>query len=619
MAKFITEIDMPISKSTGDAREFKAPTIALPFDSIASESGARNPKVLSDNIGATVDRVTDAIAQSSNGSSVLKDDEDREYVSHLLQTNGFGSFDDFQNEATSRIIFLRLAPADYRELLEYATLHYPGDYIANIGRQSVKGRPAKSFASARYLRAIFIEAFLRKEISSKRPIPMDEAADNTSYVRSLLYETGFSGIQSLEQECQHRAVYLRLAPDDYHEVIEYIGRHYPKINRSNIGQQARNGNRTFAAPSFLIETSLRPTAAAKLELIRDVGIELDFDTAKTRLPQAISNTPAEILSTSVISTEISQAAAIFAGRLPNGYWSPQRRQALIALRYDEGMDDSQIAAFVGKFSGYNISEATISFHIDEAKKKMRGQSFMMPNSGPQDIPAIETKYGKIFTLNDREKAIAARRILNDADKPKTSVVTEGIAPELKDRVEAQRFRLTRYARALTRDRDRADDLAQDTITRALNKIHLWKEGTDLRAWLFTILHNQYVSMVRRSAREGMHVEIDRAAEIGRTGTVVDEVCSSRLEASDLLKGLSRLPADQREVILMVGYEGLRYEQAAAELGIPVGTVRSRLSRGRDALRRLTDRDGADEDITPMPLEPRTRRPHRTWNRWQINR
>lgn len=77
--------------------------------------------------------------------------------------------------------------------------------------------------------------------------------------------------------------------------------------------------------------------------------------------------------------------------------------------------------------------------------------------------------------------------------------------DLHKRVEEQIPRMRRYARALTRDVDRADDLVQDTLCRALSKLHLWQEGTDLRAWLFTILHNQYVNQVRRGVREGLEL------------------------------------------------------------------------------------------------------------------
>src|SRR5215813_1354580 len=149
-------------------------------------------------------------------------------------------------------------------------------------------------------------------------------------------------------------------------------------------------------------------------------------------------------------------------------------------------------------------------------------------------------------------------------------------------VELEIPRLRRYARALTRRADRADDLVQETLLRAISKSHLWQTGTDLRAWLFTIMHNHYVNMVRRAVREETTVDIEQMSS--SLVAVTDPTSSSQLR--ELEQSLDRLPGEQREVILLVGLEGMSYETAAQVLGIPVGTVRSRLSRGRDALRRL---------------------------------
>jgi RNA polymerase sigma-70 factor, ECF subfamily len=151
-------------------------------------------------------------------------------------------------------------------------------------------------------------------------------------------------------------------------------------------------------------------------------------------------------------------------------------------------------------------------------------------------------------------------------------------------IEAEITRLRRYARALTRDVSRADDLVQNCLARAVAKQHLWQPGTDLRAWLFTILHNQHVNDVRRSVREGVTIAVEEMAQV----MTVQPSAHAALQLRDLEAALSRLPQDQRQVILLVGLEGMRYEEVARVLGIPVGTVRSRLSRGRDQLRRLMD-------------------------------
>lgn len=150
-------------------------------------------------------------------------------------------------------------------------------------------------------------------------------------------------------------------------------------------------------------------------------------------------------------------------------------------------------------------------------------------------------------------------------------------------IEAEIPRLRRYARALTRDAITADDLVQDCLTRALGKLHLWQEGTDLRAWLFTILHNQYVNHIRRAVREGAAVGLSESEPLLSRAPQQGK----RLELRDLERALAKLPEEQRSVILLVGLEGMRYEEVAAVLDVPVGTIRSRLSRGREALRRLT--------------------------------
>ncbi len=155
-----------------------------------------------------------------------------------------------------------------------------------------------------------------------------------------------------------------------------------------------------------------------------------------------------------------------------------------------------------------------------------------------------------------------------------------------DQLEHEMPRLRRYARALTRDVVAADDLVQDCLTRALSKAHLWQQGTDLRAWLFTILHNQHVNHIRRAVREGAAVSLSDSEPALRTPP--DQ--TRGLEVRDLDRCLKRLPAEQRAVLLLVGRDGMRYEEVATALEVPVGTVRSRLSRGRESLRQLLATD-----------------------------
>jgi RNA polymerase sigma-70 factor (ECF subfamily) len=140
-------------------------------------------------------------------------------------------------------------------------------------------------------------------------------------------------------------------------------------------------------------------------------------------------------------------------------------------------------------------------------------------------------------------------------------------------------RLRRYARALVGDRAAADDLVQDTLERAWAKLHLFRQGTDLRAWLFTVMHNVHVNQVR-AARPTDALE-DEMPELAQRAVQGDA-----LLVRDLERALATLPAAQREVLLLVALEDLSYEETANVLGIPIGTVMSRLARAREKLRML---------------------------------
>jgi RNA polymerase sigma-70 factor (ECF subfamily) len=164
-------------------------------------------------------------------------------------------------------------------------------------------------------------------------------------------------------------------------------------------------------------------------------------------------------------------------------------------------------------------------------------------------------------------------------------------------IEALIPNLRRYARVLTRDPVAADDLVQDCLARALGKIHLWEPGTDLRAWLFTILHHQHLSLVRRNARQHATIQLQKS----NAGSTLSPTQAVRLELRDLDRALAKLPEEQRSVILLVGLEGMRYEEAALVVNLPVGTVRSRVSRGREALRMMTGLFPVRHSRNPSPL------------------
>lgn len=145
--------------------------------------------------------------------------------------------------------------------------------------------------------------------------------------------------------------------------------------------------------------------------------------------------------------------------------------------------------------------------------------------------------------------------------------------------------LRRYARALTGNAWAADDLVQDTLERACRKWRLWVAGSDLRAWLFTVMHNIFASQARRMPASGRLVPIDEAAQ--ELHGVAD--AGRDLQAGlDLQRCLLHLPEEQRAVLLLVSLEDLSYAEVARVLGIPVGTVMSRLSRARTRLQALMD-------------------------------
>ena len=157
-------------------------------------------------------------------------------------------------------------------------------------------------------------------------------------------------------------------------------------------------------------------------------------------------------------------------------------------------------------------------------------------------------------------------------------------PDFNSLLEEQIPRLLRYARALTRNTERADDLVQDTLVRALAKQHLWQAGTNLRAWLFTLMHNQNVNHVRHGVYQGQNIDVEEMSNV--LAATTDPTASRQL--CELDRALSQLTQEQRQTILLVGLEEFSYVETAAILNVPVGTVRSRLSRGRDHLRQLLD-------------------------------
>lgn len=137
-------------------------------------------------------------------------------------------------------------------------------------------------------------------------------------------------------------------------------------------------------------------------------------------------------------------------------------------------------------------------------------------------------------------------------------------------------RLRRYARALTGDRTRADDLVQDTVERAWRHLASWRSDGDMRAWLFGIMHNVHVDQLRRPhlQTEALDDTLPDAKAISQADLTLDE----------MTRALRALPDEQREVLLLVVLEDMQYDEVAALLNVPIGTVMSRLSRARQRLK-----------------------------------
>jgi RNA polymerase sigma-70 factor (ECF subfamily) len=146
-------------------------------------------------------------------------------------------------------------------------------------------------------------------------------------------------------------------------------------------------------------------------------------------------------------------------------------------------------------------------------------------------------------------------------------------------------RMRRYARALLRGRDASDDLVQDTLERALTKMDNWQSGESPRRWLFTIMHHLFVDQLRRTTRRGEDtmVGLDDREALSQP-SLQHENAASR----EILDALAAIAPDRRAAIVLVGVEGFSYAEAATLLGVPAGTVMSRISRGREELRRLLD-------------------------------
>ncbi|HEX4113449.1 MAG TPA: sigma-70 family RNA polymerase sigma factor [Stellaceae bacterium] len=141
--------------------------------------------------------------------------------------------------------------------------------------------------------------------------------------------------------------------------------------------------------------------------------------------------------------------------------------------------------------------------------------------------------------------------------------------------------LRRYARRLTGNSADAEDLLQDCLLRAMVNWHRFQQGTNLRAWLFTVMRNLHINSYRRPSHHEVALPPDELAAVAPARPPAQEAA---IEMTDFLRAFGRLSSARQETIMMVGWDGMSYDDAAAQLGVPTGTVRSRLSRAREELR-----------------------------------
>jgi RNA polymerase sigma-70 factor (ECF subfamily) len=164
-----------------------------------------------------------------------------------------------------------------------------------------------------------------------------------------------------------------------------------------------------------------------------------------------------------------------------------------------------------------------------------------------------------------------------------------VDPALKDQILASIPSLRAFAISLSGNVDRADDLVQETILRALANIHSFEPGTNLPAWLFTILRNLFRSEYRKRRRE---VEDADGSFAQTLKSNPDQI--GRIEFQEFRDALSQLPQDQREALILVGASGFSYEEAADICECAVGTIKSRVNRARSRLAKLLSVDSLDE-------------------------
>jgi RNA polymerase sigma-70 factor, ECF subfamily len=171
-----------------------------------------------------------------------------------------------------------------------------------------------------------------------------------------------------------------------------------------------------------------------------------------------------------------------------------------------------------------------------------------------------------------------------------------VSSTLRDQLVAEIGSLRAFAVSLCGDKERADDLVQETLFKAWNHLESFKEGTNLKAWLFTILRNTYFSERRKRRRE-----VEDADGVYAARLATHPAQHGHMDMQDFRAALTRLPDDQREALVLVGAAGFSYEEAAEISGCAVGTIKSRVNRARNRLASMLGLDDLQDDVTNESL------------------
>ncbi|MGM0584923.1 MAG: sigma-70 family RNA polymerase sigma factor [Pseudomonadota bacterium] len=182
-------------------------------------------------------------------------------------------------------------------------------------------------------------------------------------------------------------------------------------------------------------------------------------------------------------------------------------------------------------------------------------------------------------------------------------MTDDASPSFRAQLVDQLPALRAFARTLARDASQADDLTQEAMLKAWANRHRYQEGTNLRAWLFTILRNTFYSEFRKRRREVADVDGEHAARLTTRPSQEHAMALREFETA-----LARLPVEQREALVLVGAAGMAYDEAAQVIGVAVGTVKSRVSRARAALSAILDVNDAGDLVSDRALDAALRGP-----------